>query len=200
MQVLQVIGIVLLVLLLGSPIWTLLIVIWIKRLDILAFIHPDKYVEVTMYELDENKSCWIEKKTDMLQFEFNNLKYNMFHSTPKFDKDGNILNDEKGNPVIEKKSPVYRSGRLGSFTYIEGNIHPLDLRDNKLNYSSETVVDKEIARTDLVRLVSSVGYNEFLGKYGIWIVIGFIVIVAILLFRQPKVVIDASILNASIKP
>jgi len=103
--------------------------------------------------------------------------------------------DQKHN----KKSPVYRSGRLGSFIYIEGKNDPVDLRDLKKEFNANSVINTEMSKVELARLVSSMGgINEIWDKYKVFIIIGIIILVLILLFRQPKIVIDASLLNKTV--
>lgn len=128
-----------------------IIYIWLNRRNIDSFIHPEKYCEVTMYELDENKRVWLQDKNSELKFGFNGMDYNMYHPE---------VEEVEVEGIIEKKfkknSAIYRSGRLASFTYMEGIVSPLDMRDLKKSYNTDSVIKKEFNKVDLAKMVNSV--------------------------------------------
>lgn len=172
------------------------IFLWFMRKQIAMFISPEKYAEVNMVELDDNIFHDIVKKNEDLTWEFNGNDYFLYY--PERISQQEILDiSTKDKEVIRVKSTVFRSGRIASFTYIEGQQEPIDFRDMKKSFSQDSKIKKEFAKVQLSKLVSSVSdFNEFLDKYKIWIALGVVIIIVILLFRQPKVVIDPTLLAA----
>lgn len=117
--------------------FAILIVVFFKRKDILSFFFPHKWSEVEILESDNACSSWLQKKTSDLTFHFNGMDYNMFHKedlTPKYTtftsvKDGIQVKERVEIPQKKRKFPIYRSGRVSKFLYVEGNPDPIDLRE-----------------------------------------------------------------------
>lgn len=144
----------------------IIIIIWIvlNWREIHSFFRPGLYNSITMLELDDNVSSWLQKKNSDLRFEFNNGYYNMFHR-------GDIQGI-KIPPKFTKNSVIYREGRLGKFFYVEGNADPIDFR--KIESTHNPQLSKEIEKTQFSRLFESpTSFGEdLLQKYGFFILLG----------------------------
>lgn len=150
------------------------------RKEILSFLFPDKWVEIEMLELDNNTINWLQKKTKDLKFTFNDGEYNMFSQEIKEE----IQQDGSKITKIQKNPPIYRAGRLAKFFYNEGNEDPLDFRTGKM--SGNPQINKQISNIDISRLWT--GHKsmsqEFLEKYGIFVLLGIGVILLIMMFQN----------------
>lgn len=167
-----------------------LIFYFIFKDDIHAWLFPDKYVMVTMVQLDDSILTNIIKKNQDLTYEFNGALYNLFYP----DRQGNtsfIVKDGIKVPMYNRKSTVFRQGRLASFTFIEGQENPIDFRDLKRDFSMDTKIKKEFSKVQISRLISSVSdFENIIAKWW-WVIALAIIIIFILITRRPKVELTA---------
>lgn len=149
--------------------------IWWFWKDIMSFIFPDKWVSVTMLELDNNVLNWLQKKKNSLTFDFKGGTYNLFHV--KY-KDG-IVTDNEGND-IKTRTPInnntlYKEGRLNKFFYVEGQYNPFDYRSISVStdtYMKNLILDAKLS--DMMNVDDNFS-EELIRKYGIYILIAFII-------------------------
>lgn len=184
---------------------TAILVLILKWRSIMVKLYPERYAECNMVQLDDSKLTEIVKKNESLVYEFNGSDYFMFYPPEDLFKDDfqkkdgeNVIEYQKriSNLVKNKniKSTVFRCGGIASFTYVEGNPWPIDFRDLKKVYSNTTRIQKEFNKVQLSQMVASVKENLLDNNMVKYILIGMAVIVIILLFRNPKVIVDASTL------
>lgn len=158
----------------------LLVILWKNRDEIRAFFDPGGWAEVTMMELDNNVSTWLQQKKFDLKFKFNDGSYNLFHSgthtkdvkVKKKDEQGNEIEVIEQQEVLEKNPSIYRSGRLAKFFYREGNEDPIDFR--QISVTGNPQINEQMLKVDISRwFMSAEGLGaELLNKFGIFIVIG----------------------------
>lgn len=181
----------------------LVLVIFIKRHEIISFFFPEGYAVVTMLEADNNIQTWLQRKNPSLKFKFNNGSYNMYELQEVENKalnkvqklvapDGTEIpidkpkTEDEDKPVKEYKklTAVYREGRLGHFFYNEGNSDPLDFRGIKT--LSNPQLDEQLQKTEVMELFTggSKDFWEILTKYVIPIVLLIAVIVIIILLTK----------------
>lgn len=167
-----------------------IIAVWIylNKDEIRSFINPHQWCLIQMIEADNNISSWLQKKNADLRFEFNKGLYNMFDQVDiKFEKDTN-------GKIIKKKlkgTSIYRSGRVASFMYIEGNENPIDLRH--LQVTGNPQYQRDLKEMDISGMFQSEksALEDFFSKYGVIIIIaGFVIVILILLFYKPQVIVQ----------
>lgn len=134
--------------------------------QILSYLYPNMYAKITMLESDNNIIDFMVKKSKDLRFTFNDGYYNLFES----------LEVPKPYDGIKKGTSIYRSGRLVRFIFKEGNENPIDLRS--IRATGNPQLNKQINAIDITRIVTGRGLDgmEIIRKYGLWIVIGIIVL------------------------
>lgn len=162
------------------PILVILIFAFIiKYKEIMSFLYPGDWLEVEILELDNNTFVDLIKKPSNLVYHFRDGSYNLYHASSNTGKD----KFGRDIPVLQKNSPIYRSGRLGKFFFIEGNSDPLDFRNNEIK--GNAYVSDLFSKVEFARLFESdVSFGEdFLKKYGFFVLVGIVVILGVLLLR-----------------
>lgn len=132
------------------------------RDDIKSFIWPHNYSEITMFESDNHVSTWLQKKNPDLRFDFNKGTYNMFTSSgfeeleekiPDPNEQGSYKIIRVKKPIDKPFNPVYRSGRLSKFFYIEGLENPIVLTgEGKVEITGNPQITNSLNKTDLGKL------------------------------------------------
>jgi hypothetical protein len=150
----------------------IIIIMIITRKKVLSFLYPDKYILVEMLELDNSINSWIQEKNPDLRFEFNKGYYHLYHQGM------NEKGDKIGNPAI------YRDGRLAKFFYQEGNCDPIDFRQGKITGNPQ--ITMQIEKTNITDLFEEEEnfLETFIRKWGIVIVIGILIILAIAMMSK----------------
>lgn len=135
-----------------------LIILILKRSDILSFIYPENWCKIIFLEKDNNVRFWLQKKNKQLNFEFNKGVYQMYETL-------------QGN--------VYRKGRINCMFYVEGCEFPINLRN--INAVTNPQLLSQLKRVALSELFieDKTPLQHFLEKYAIYIIFGFFVIVVI---------------------
>lgn len=161
--------------------------------EIRAFVWPNRWVDISMIESDNNVSQWLQKKSEDLRFDFNDGKYNLFEASgekevwterevPKPDGTKSVQKVKKFVPD-GKYSVVYRSGRLAKFFYIEGNENPLDMRE--LKPSGNPRVTSNLMGIDLSKLFRSetTMMEDLWKRFGPFVMIGGIGLIIFILLQ-----------------
>lgn len=152
------------------------IIFYFKR-EILSFIQPQKWVSITMIEIDNNVINWIHRKKGMT-FDFNNGTYNLFNTRYENEKiEENIVR----RPIMENF--LYKEGRLTKYFYSEGNPNPIDMRKiEAINdiYTQNLIQDMQIS--EIIAIDDSFS-DMIIRKYGIYI-IGFMALVIFLVIMK----------------
>lgn len=167
------------------------IILYLNWTNLMILLHPDRYNECQIIQLDDSISREIVKKNEDLKYTFNGNEYNMFYSERQ--------QQQESNEHDRKKSTVFRSGAIASFTFLEGQEDPLDFRDLKKNFSLDSKIKREHSKTDLAKLVSSVHsqdsiFSSEIVKYVLIAVV--VIIIIILLFRSNTVTLSPETLKA----
>lgn len=138
----------------------------IKYKEIMSFLKPQNWAEITMIESDNNISRWLQKKNSDLRFTFNEGLYNMFDTDPR-------------------NSNVYRKGRLSAFIFAEGIANPLNIKSNE-KFTSLPQMTKQFKMIDITKLWSSdnSGFMELINKYGIILLLGVLGIIIVILVNN----------------
>lgn len=147
----------------------LLVLIIVFRREIHSFFFPSKWVSITMIELDDNISSWLEKKNKDLTMQFNNGIYNLFDPV------------DKNNKLIRT---IFKEGRLSKLFFQEGNPNPIDPRKQR-TYVGDPQLTLQREKIQIARLFTgdkSLG-QDLLEKYGGFLLIGILVLVVILLMK-----------------
>lgn len=164
---------------------TIIIIMWliiisliviVKRKQILSFFFPQNWVNVIMLESDNNVNDWLQKKNKDLRFTFNDGYYNMFESADS------IVPAPSGR-MVKGATSVYRSGRLATFLYVEGNENPVDLRNLKVTGNPQ--LNKQLTKVDIGKLFvdDSTPFINVLKQLQPYLIIGGVILLVIIVLR-----------------
>lgn len=133
--------------------------------EIMSFFFPNDYLKITMKEHDRKIRSWLMKKSPEKKFTFQKEIYYTIDNTPD-------------------KSATSYSGRLTHYFFREGNKFPVSFGETS---SLKSKIDDEMLKLQLSKMwdepKSSI--EEFLAKYWWVLVIIGLILLAIIMTRQP---------------
>jgi len=120
----------------------LIIINWI---EIISFLRPQNYISITMIELDGNITDDIVRKPNDFKYSYAGGTYYLFNT--------DYIKHYDSKEIRREGRTVYRKGRLGHYTFREGNENPID-------YSTVTATgNPRMIEEMIVVIASTVNHN-----------------------------------------